>query len=396
MKNMIVRWFLSKAVRQAVDFRRRVRQIVNEQRDLLSPDAVQEIEASLQQLSEALRSGASNAELQKRMDHVEKVAHRWLKPYAAPGVRENVKEVVVAIAIILSFTTFFLQLTKIPTGSLQPTLFGITYYDLRAEPNFQIPGQLRRIYDYWVKGISYFDIVAKDDGALQLIDESPRTVFPFVKKQSFTLGPTRQTVWFPPDDLFAKAGARSGEYFRRGQTIVRMKVVAGDHLLVDRFSYNFRRPRRGEIFVFKTKGIEDLGNQDLLYIKRLVGLPGERVQIGDDQHLIIEGRRLDASTPRFENVYSFDPKQPPRENHYFGHVNGTVAARLGIPQLPTRFFPDENTVHVVAPGHYLAMGDNTLHSYDSRGWGDVPQENITGKAWFVYWPITERFGWGTR
>jgi signal peptidase I len=45
---------------------------------------------------------------------------------------------------------------------------------------------------------------------------------------------------------------------------------------------------------------------------------------------------------------------------------------------------------------FFAMGDNTLNSSDSRSWGDVPRENVIGKCWFVYWPFTERFGWGTR
>src|SRR5262249_4964586 len=163
------------------------------------------------------------------------------------------------------------------------------------------------------------------------------------------------------------------------------------HLLVDRISYNFRRPRRGEIFVFKTKGIDPLPPGQL-YIKRLVALGGEHVRIGDDQHLIINGKRLDASTPHFENVYRFPPT--PKEGEYFGHLNEVVARRYGRFRLAP-LFADESTEHVVAPCHYLAMGDNTMNSYDSRAWGDVPCENVIGKCWFVYWPFTHRFGWGT-
>ena len=44
----------------------------------------------------------------------------------------------------------------------------------------------------------------------------------------------------------------------------------------------------------------------------------------------------------------------------------------------------------------MAMGDNTMNSQDSRSWGDLPEENILGKCWFVYWPLTDRFGWGYR
>ena len=101
---------------------------------------------------------------------------------------------------------------------------------------------------------------------------------------------------------------------------MKLRVNAGDHLFVDRITYNFRPPKRGEIIVFETKGIDSLP-QDQFYIKRMVAMGGERVQIGDDRHLIINGKRLDASTPHFENVYSFNPKEPPRDSHYSGHVN---------------------------------------------------------------------------
>src|SRR5207249_235222 len=103
--------------------------------------------------------------------------------------------------------------------------------------------------------------------------------------------------------------------------ILRIKVISGDHLFVDRLTYNFRPPKRGEIIVFATAGTR-IEQQDQFYIKRLVALGGERVQIGSDRHLVINGHALDSSTPHFENVYSFDPKQPPKESHYSGHLNG--------------------------------------------------------------------------
>ena len=59
-------------------------------------------------------------------------------------------------------------------------------------------------------------------------------------------------------------------------------------------------------------------------------------------------------------------------------------------------FPDETVKRKLGPNEYLAMGDNTLSSLDSRDWGAVPEKNIIGKCWFVYWPFTERFGWGYR
>ena len=172
-----------------------------------------------------------------------------------------------------------------------------------------------------------------------------------------------------------------------------MKIRAGDHLFVDRLTYNFRVPKRGEIIVFETKGIEGLP-QDQFYIKRLVALGGERVQIGDDRHLIIDGKRLSSSTPHFEDVYSFDPAKPARDSHYSGHVNQKVAENFLPPGriLSMPLFSDQTAVYNVATNSYMVMGDNTMNSLDSRYWGDFAARNVIGRSCFVYWPVTRRFG----
>ncbi|HEV8541984.1 MAG TPA: signal peptidase I, partial [Verrucomicrobiae bacterium] len=218
---------------------------------------------------------------------------------------------------------------------------------------------------------------------------------PFVKKQRILFNNRALTVWFPPEDLEKRANLSSGMRFRHGDDIIKLKVIAGDHLLVDRFTYNFRQPARGEIIVFKTKGIEML-TQDVLYIKRLVVLPNEEVRLSNDRHLIINGKKLDASTPHFEMVYSFEIN--PKNNPYLGHVNDFALSQmhLNYSMSLAPLLPDESVSYHVPPGHYMAMGDNTLNSYDSRAWGPLPQKNVIGRCWFVYWPFTERFGWGYR
>jgi signal peptidase I len=397
---MILRWFISKTVRQAVAVRKHVYRLLCAQRDLLSPQAIQAISGSLEELRRAVRGGAAKQLLLKQMENVETVANKWLKPYPHHAWRENVEVLLVALAVAMGIRTFILQPFKIPTGSMQPTLFGVTSENLIGKPDAQIPTGFNRVRE-WFEGISYLDIKATAGGTLDAISNPLRFLI-FNIKQSLQIGGVTQTIWFPPDygseqqNLKVRADLELGRVYTAGEQVVKLKLQSGDHLFVDRMTYNFRKPSRGEIVVFQTAGIDDPRMpQDQFYIKRLVALGGERVQIGNDRHLIINGKRLDASTPHFENVYSFDPKKPPEESRYSGHVNETVAhqfGRFGLAPL----FPNETTVHTVAATNYMVMGDNTLNSFDSRSWGEFPAANVIGKSFFVYWPITDRFGWGHR
>ncbi len=399
---MMLKWFLSRTVRQATEMSKQVRKILDHQRDLLTPQAISAIQSAGDEVRTALRSGADKTALMAQMDNLEKVANKWLKPYPNASIRENVEVFLVAVAVAMGIRTFFLQPFKIPTGSMQPTLYGITHENLMDKPNENIPGGFARFFDSWVHGISYYHVTAQADGDLRVIEPPQKVFLPFIKKQRFMVGDVWYTVWFPDEKLFVRAllqneysGQPNPKSFHQGEAILKLKVSSGDHLFVDRLTYNFRRPTRGETIVFETKGIDALP-QDQFYIKRLVALGGEHVRIGNDQHLIINGARLDASTPRFENVYTFGSVW--RENHYFGHANNQTGSRVlrnSLVSLAPNFL-DEKQEYVVKPDHCLVMGDNTMNSHDSRAWGDFPQQNVIGKSCFVYWPISSRFGWGHR
>jgi signal peptidase I len=238
--------------------------------------------------------------------------------------------------------------------------------------------------------------VAKAEGTIRV--DRPRTFFPFVKRQIVWVGNEAHPIWFPPEDFERNTGLGATGWARRGEDLIKARIVTGDHLFVDRLSYNFRRPKRGEIVVFETAGIPAIERNsvaprippDQFYIKRLVGLGGETLSIGANRHVRVDGLELSASTPRFENIYTFDVKNPVRDSVYSGHA---PQGKLFSPQSEFK----------IRPNHYMVMGDNTYSSLDSRMWGDFPREYMIGKAFFVYWPILGRdkgqdgrFGWGFR
>ncbi len=410
MTTMKLRWFLSGVVREATEMCKQVTKLLAAQRDLLTPQAISALDAAYAETQEAIRNRVDDEALRKSMGKLETAANKWLKPYPNAKWRENIEVFLVAIAVAMAIRTFFLQPFKIPTGSMQPTLYGIEFEPMQATPEKpaeNIPGRAGRIWDACARGTFYHYLQAEGDGELARVDP-PEKFLAFFNKQTIWVkyngheDLTSSTIWLAPDQeqgpgqenkFLSVAGLRPGLTFQKGDYVFRIKEVAGDHLFVDRVTYNFRAPTRGEIIVFKTKGITHLP-QDQFYIKRLVALGGEKVSIGDDQHLRINGVRLDASTPHFGNVYTFNPIW--KGNHFFGHVNDTIA-RKNLPYSIAPYFPDEPTVYEVPEKNFMVMGDNTLNSYDSRGWGPFPRNNVIGKSFFVYWPIANhgesRFGW---
>ncbi|MFO1488447.1 MAG: signal peptidase I [Verrucomicrobiota bacterium] len=410
---MTFHWFISGTVRQADAMVKHVRKLLNHQRDVLAPKSVEEMEKALGDVESAIRAKADKAALQKQMEGLEAATGKWIKPYPNAAWRENVEVLLVALAVALGIRTFFLQPFKIPTGSMQPTLFGVNSLPdftrpmrSRAEVDEQnrlrdemkIPTGLERVKQ-WFQGSSYIHIVAETDGQLESVG-APLRLLIFNIKQTVRFGGREYTLWFPPDygapTLDQRAGVRIGQTFRKGEDVIKMRVNAGDHLFVDRMSYNFVPPSRGQIVVFETKGIPEERREnppywsipaDQFYIKRLVGLSGESIRIGDDRHLVINGRRLDAMVPHFENVYGFDPKTPPHDSIFSGHVNEKISGQL-VP-----LFRDGSMTYKIGEGNVMVMGDNSMNSLDSRFWGDFPETAIIGRAFSVYWPITDRFGW---
>src|SRR5690349_18598800 len=136
---MTLSWFTSKTVREANAMCKHVHKLLQHQRDILSPKAISEVEASMRDIREAIAAKADKATLEKKMEALEKTANQWIKPYPNAGYRENIEVLLVALAVAMGIRTFFLQPFKIPTASMQPTLYGITSKNLMVETNYQRP-----------------------------------------------------------------------------------------------------------------------------------------------------------------------------------------------------------------------------------------------------------------
>ena len=185
-------------------------------------------------------------------------------------------------------------------------------------------------------------------------------------------------------------------------------LLVGDFILVNKFTYGIRlpvinrkivelgSPQRGDVMVFRYP--ED---RSLDYIKRVVGIPGDRVEYRN-KRLSING----AAVP-LKQVDDYLSKERMQFSRRYVETLGSeheILLEDDAPALggPGRAFPfaencNYNTGGVtctVPPGHYFMMGDNRDNSSDSRVWGFVPDENIVGKAFFIWLNLGElgRFG----
>ncbi len=402
----ILRWLRSRAVRKALAEQRISRRLINYFRDTLPPEGVAQIELASRELSGVWQGGAADTVVRESTLHLRTVMERWVIDPARNRVRELVDVSLVALVVALTVRSFFVQPMAIPTGSMQPTLYGVTVENLREADPDAVPTGFRRWVDRWVHGRWYLEVTARCDGRVsEVMEPEPiLPVFPQWKRQRFKLGTEWHTVWLPPSDLpnpwgiapskvlLWYAGVTSERHFKAGEPVIRLAINAGDHILVDRLTYNFRRPERGEIVVFRTAGIPGIP-EATYYIKRLVGLGGDRVRIGDDRHLVINDQRVDSQTPHFEQVYAF--VGPPQDSRYSGHLNDRGAQSLKMrPRSLAPNFPHGRAEFKVRPGHLLVMGDNSVSSLDGRRWGDFPEHRLVGRFWTVYWPVGERLGRG--
>jgi signal peptidase I len=170
---------------------------------------------------------------------------------------------------------------------------------------------------------------------------------------------------------------RTGMTAAAGQPLVNFDILTGDMLFVDKMRYHFVNPEVGDPFVFTTGNIPELSRGgDQYYIKRLVGLPGETLHV-------VDGRLERDGKPAGELGSPIDlNSRQATDLNYFGYLPRCTASDA----MPL------DTPKTLSERGYYAMGDNSSNSYDSRGWGEVPRQDVVGPALFILYPFTPRWG----
>ena len=406
-------------------------------RDLFSEDLKADLAAAAARLKAARRRERTAAGLDAAAEAEEPVLERAraaAPKRLAPGLTSLVETLVVAFGVAMPFRAYFLQPFKIPTGSMQPTLYG------RHSEKADAPDFLDRAPLSWAKwlltGRTWVDVVAHDNGSVSVgYDRAndPGLVILSVAGETYKIpsdafdrGEIDARRFAPgpiaADNPFAARAAAQARRVRAGERIWSGYVVSGDQVFVNRLLWNLRPPERDEIVVFATGGRAVTTDPAAVaagaagpapatripffgfslyavdtpipglppaehYIKRLVGLPGETVSV-EHPNLLVGGKPV-------EGCFGIDRETAMGASEtgpaYAGYHNVRDPGMPPVaPQTPVRL--GEPGDAIVLGDEYLPMGDNTKNSYDGRYWGPVPRRQMLGPACCVYWPLSVRWG----
>jgi signal peptidase I len=177
---------------------------------------------------------------------------------------------------------------------------------------------------------------------------------------------TIRQFFFQPFDI--PTGAMQPTLMGNKRTPFGMEKT-GDHFIESKMAYWFQEPKRGDIVVFSTTGIQYPSiSPGELFVKRIVGVPGDTVSI-HAPNVLINGKILD-DPPIFKKISG-------AENGYSGYTNAAWLAT-----------DDDKTV--LGKDEYLVFGDNSQNSLDGRYYGAIKRSNIKGKVILIYWPFERK------
>jgi signal peptidase I len=426
-------------------------------KDLLAPDKATDLETAVTELKIALKGKPLLIDdLEKKAENLDiQLKESGGLYYHKKGWVENVEMLMVAAIVVIGIRSFFLQPFIIPTNSMYPSFFGMqpnVYEGADDVPNF-----VERSVDKVLLGASHYKLEAENSGDLYLVLQNGGSfrfanatfpngrffIFPStVKEYVFEIGGKEQTLQVPAefdfDTLIANkfagienlrdlpliipqdhgfSGNRlklSERSFKNGEVVIAFDILLGDALFVDRMTYNFVTPKVGDPAVFRTGTIDEFNREvgtpirsligeDKYYIKRLVGEPGDRLQMIVPDDIFTNGTDLRKGNPGvlYRNGKVLEGKVAFDENRKFVEQLAVDANAKNLMNYPgyraegllsnreTITVPEKKTDGTNA---YFAMGDNSTDSLDGRSWGFVPDHEIIGRAFVVYYPFTKRWG----
>lgn len=388
-------WFTPGWRRNGIEAATALRRYINHFRPSIKEDKLAELENFLRNMRTALRDW-KKADVENITLAINTVCEP-MPGFKRNGVAELVESFFIIMVVFLGIRTYYAQPFRIPTGSMQPSLNGIIVHPIE-----EIPAAPVRWWNTLTLGSSYIDEVADTDKRIVSMHQQQKwllfteTILTFDDRSTLSIPAAQGTVMQYLREQGKMIDTPMGLHFtpyRAGETIMKARVDAGDMVIVNRMAYHFRSPQRGETFVFDTRGINTSGkttrsiedqSSGTHYIKRLCGLPGDTVSI-ENPNLLINGAPAQENTIR-----AVAAGQPP--------FNAGGYKALNTRAYPNGFLMTGRSILLRSSQEqpnlreYIALGDNTDNSLDSRYWGPVRQFNIIGPAAFTLWPFTSHWG----
>ena len=318
----------------------------------------------------AFKSSAAAAE--------EKI-NRILPPYT--WIRNLLDLLIVVGAVAFGIRGLFFQPFKIPTGSMQPTLYGIHY--MESTPlGKNLPSLLNAV----LFSAARARLEVKESGTVSFLKYNNSL---FSESVELSIGSHIYSLPGSPRKVMEYTGLEDGMVCQQGEVKADGFISLGDHLFVERFSIYLKPPQRGEVMIFTTDDLS-VGGEPLsassgfYYVKRLAALPGDTVRIRDNQLYV-----KPAGAPEFVKIQDLAPRTArlySGKGGYQGHLSSMGDYRL--------YGVDED--YVVPRDHYFMLGDNSAFSLDSRFFGAVPRRTLVGRSCFIFWPFSRRWGFTDR
>jgi signal peptidase I len=399
--------------------------------DVLPADVVENIKSLEAQLKATFKAKEFNAEkLEQDINSLREVlVEHGGKIFPISFLGDWVEMLVMAAIVAGGIRSFFLQPFKIPTNSMWPTYNGMTSV-VRA-PSAEVPSLKDRVIGKITDWSSLYVIKAEASGVVKIpiefqngkhfvnynahgdmqiyINDHPQVIHVpddfslynvllrtyYAKYASEQLQKQDADRW---DKVINQAildrmiKYENGKWMlhtsyvvQKGDNILNFDILTGDMLFVDRISYNFINPSRGETFVFRTNHIPGLIKNNKpsenYFVKRLAGTPGDKLRVNDEGKLFVNGSVVTSPEPMVLNCKSI------MSLNYYGYL--PEVGNSDHPECQISLTDD----YTVSAGYYFALGDNSANSYDSRGWGEVPGKDVVGRPLVVLHPFGPRWGW---